>query len=637
MWNTDFVFPSLLVLAVLLVFYFLRPRLPNRLNKAFLVLIITDIATVLADVLATSADIHYQSLSVSLVSFLNLLYFAAFIARSLAFFRLIIVLLKLDHSGYSGKKYLMYLVFLVSEVIVLSSPLTGAVYSVDSAGYHRGPLYDVLAVNSFFFQIMGIILLVRFRRRVRRSTLISGLAYHAILIAGSTARILFPQYLIMNVFCLLAILVIFLSFQNPDLYITDRGPAFNTRAFTDWLDDPLHRKGKRILGFAIRNYNDERSMYGGTQMDQGLNLIIMYLVKQFPQFLLFYLRGGNFAFAGADGADWEEIRRAITERFRSPWQAEGVDLYLSVTYVEIPLSGRTDTADRIVNTLIYALDEAGESRDIEQTLMTEETLEEINRQIEVKRWLDKALENDAVEVFLQPIVESGTNRAVAAEALARIRDDDGKLIAPGLFIPVAEKNGSINMLGEQVLRKVCAFIRTHSLQDSGFRWINVNLSPIQCMHSNLPGLCSSILKEYGVPAAQIHLEITEESMINYVKQEQQIEDLLDIGFQISLDDYGSGFSNLHQVKKFSFSNIKLDMNIVWDYIRDRDALLPALVQAFRQMGFSITAEGIETREMAEAMARIGCDYLQGYYFSKPLPMDEFSGEYMNGHPRKDKQ
>ena len=637
MWNTDFVFPSLLVLAVLLVFYFLRPRLPNRLNKAFLVLIITDIATVLADVLATSADIHYQSLSVSLVSFLNLLYFAAFIARSLAFFRLIIVLLKLDHSGYSGKKYLMYLVFLVSEVIVLSSPLTGAVYSVDSAGYHRGPLYDVLAVNSFFFQIMGIILLVRFRRRVRRSTLISGLAYHAILIAGSTARILFPQYLIMNVFCLLAILVIFLSFQNPDLYITDRGPAFNTRAFTDWLDDPLHRKGKRILGFAIRNYNDERSMYGGTQMDQGLNLIIMYLVKQFPQFLLFYLRGGNFAFAGADGADWEEIRRAITERFRSPWQAEGVDLYLSVTYVEIPLSGRTDTADRIVNTLIYALDEAGESRDIEQTLMTEETLEEINRQIEVKRWLDKALENDAVEVFLQPIVESGTNRAVAAEALARIRDDDGKLIAPGLFIPVAEKNGSINMLGEQVLRKVCAFIRTHSLQDAGFRWINVNLSPIQCMHSNLPGLCSSILKEYGVPASQIHLEITEESMINYVKQEQQIEDLLDIGFQISLDDYGSGFSNLHQVKKFSFSNIKLDMNIVWDYIRDRDALLPALVQAFRQMGFSITAEGIETREMAEAMARIGCDYLQGYYFSKPLPMDEFSGEYMNGHPRKDKQ
>ena len=630
MWNTDFVFPSLLVLAVLLVFFFFRPRLPNRMNKAFLKLVITDIVTIITDILATKADEQYQSLPVPLVSFLNLLYFAAFIARSLAFFRLTIVLLKLDHSGYSGKKFLMYLVFIISEVIVLTSPLTGAVYSVDSTGYHRGPLYAILAVNSFFFLIMGSILLVRYRRRIRRSALVSGLAYHAILIAGNTARILFPQYLIMNIFCLLAILVIFLAFENPDLYITDRGPAFNTRAFTDWLDDPLHRKDRRVLGFAIRHYNDERSMYGGTQMDQGLNLIIMYLVKQFPQFLLFYLRGGNFALAGADSIDWEEIRRTISERFRDPWQAEGADLYLSATYVEIGLSGRTDTADRIVNTLIYALDEAGESRDIEQVLMTEETLEEINRQIEVKRWLDKALENDAVEVFLQPIVESGKKQVVAAEALARIRDGSGKLIAPGLFIPAAEKNGNISILGEQVLRKVCAFIRDHNLKDAGLRWINVNLSPIQCMHSDLPRIITSILREYGVPAAQIHFEITEESIINYAKQEKQIEDLLKCGFQISLDDYGSGFSNLHQVKQFSFSNIKLDMNIVWDYIRDRDALLPALVQAFRQMGFSITAEGIETREMAEAMAGIGCDYLQGYHYSKPLPMDEFAGKYMRG-------
>ena len=630
MWNTDFVLPGLLVLAVLLAFYFFRPRIPNRLNKAFLILVITDIATIVTDILATKADEQYQSLPVPLVSFLNLLYFAAFVAMSLAFFRLTIVLLKLDHSGYSAPKCLMYLVFLISEIIVLSSPLTGAVYSVDGAGYHRGPLYGVLAVNSFFFLVMGIILLASYRRRVRKSTLFSALAYHVLLIAGNTARILLPQYLVMNLFCLLAILVIFLAFENPDLYITDRGPAFNTRAFTDWLDDPLHRKDRRVLGFAIRNYNDERSMYGGTQMDQGLHLIIMYLVKQFPQFLVFYLRGGNFALAGEDEADWEEIRRIISERFRSPWQAEGADLYLNATYVEISLPGRKDTPDRIVNTLIYALDEAGESRDTEQTLMTAETLEEIDRQIEIKRWLDKALEDNAVEVFLQPIIDSRTKQAVAAEALARIRDDEGKQIAPGLFIPVAEKNGSITTLGEQVLRKVCAFISTHSLQDAGLGRINVNLSPIQCMHSNLPGRFLSILKEYGVPAEQIYLEITEESMINYAKQEQQIKELMACGFRIALDDYGSGFSNLHQVKKFSFSNIKLDMNIVWDYIRDRDALLPALVRAFREMGFSITAEGVETQEMADAMAEIGCDYLQGYYFSKPMPMDMFAEQYMRG-------
>ncbi len=629
MWNTDFVFPSLLVLAILLAFYFARPQLPNRLNKAFLFLILADIGAILADVLATWADNHYERVSALPASALNLLYFAAYIIRIAAFFRLVLVLLKIEGPVFSWKKLLTWSVFLASEVIVLSSPLTGAVYTIDAGGYHPGPLYGVLAVCAFFYQALGIFLLIRYRKSLRKNVVISAVAYHLILMAGSVIRILFPQYLIMNVFCLLAILVIYLAFENPDLYITDRGPAFNTRALTEWLEDPQHRKGTRILGFAIRNYNDERSMYGGIQMDQGLRLIISYLVKQFPQFLLFYLRGGNFALAGPEDADWNEVRREISGRFKKSWEAESADLYLSPTYVEIGLSDGEIPSDRIVNMLIYALDEAGESTDIEQTLMTKETLLEIDRQIEVKRWLDKALENDAVELFLQPIMDSHTQEIVAAEALARIRNGEGELIPPALFIPIAEKNGYINTLGEQVMRKVCAFIRDRNIQAGGLRWINVNLSPIQCMHSNLPRLFSSILREYGVPASLIHLEITEESIINYTKQEKQIADLLACGFQISLDDYGSGFSNLRQVKRFSFSNIKLDMNIVWDYIRDRDALLPALVQAFRQMGFSITAEGIETQEMAEIMTGIGCDYLQGFFYSEPLPAEEFTAEYLN--------
>ena len=150
------------------------------------------------------------------------------------------------------------------------------------------------------------------------------------------------------------------------------------------------------------------------------------------------------------------------------------------------------------------------------------------------------------------------------------------------------------------------------------------------MHSHLPGIVISILQEYRVSPELIHLEITEESMINYTKQERQIERLLNYGFQFALDDYGSGFSNLHQVKKFAFSNIKLDMKIVWDYVRDRDSLLPSLVQSFKQMGFSITAEGIETKEMAEAMAAIGVDYLQGFYYSRPLIVKEFIDRYASG-------
>ena len=100
-----------------------------------------------------------------------------------------------------------------------------------------------------------------------------------------------------------------------------------------------------------------------------------------------------------------------------------------------------------------------------------------------------------------------------------------------------------------------------------------------------------------------------------------------LGFRFALDDYGSGYSNLVRVRRFPFNNIKMDMELVWDYMKERDSLLPTLVQVFRSMGFSITAEGVENEETVEAMKQIGCDYLQGFFFSRPLPMEEFVSRY----------
>ena len=108
MWNTGFVLPSLMVLAIVLVYYFVRPRLPNRINGAFLDLLVTDILTIVTDYLATEADNHYQSLPVPLVSALNLFYFVAYIARIMAFFRLVLVLLKIDRPGFSWQKLLYH-------------------------------------------------------------------------------------------------------------------------------------------------------------------------------------------------------------------------------------------------------------------------------------------------------------------------------------------------------------------------------------------------------------------------------------------------------------------------------------------------------------------------------------------------
>jgi EAL domain-containing protein (putative c-di-GMP-specific phosphodiesterase class I) len=144
------------------------------------------------------------------------------------------------------------------------------------------------------------------------------------------------------------------------------------------------------------------------------------------------------------------------------------------------------------------------------------------------------------------------------------------------------------------------------------------------MSRDIPDRFAAILREYSVSTDRIHLEITEQSMIDFSLMREQIMGLHDSGFEFALDDYGSGYSNLTRVRQYPFTNIKIDMEVVSNYYRDRDPLLPALIQAFKKMKFTVTAEGIETADTAEVMKEIGCDYLQGYHFSRPVPMSEFA-------------
>ena len=147
------------------------------------------------------------------------------------------------------------------------------------------------------------------------------------------------------------------------------------------------------------------------------------------------------------------------------------------------------------------------------------------------------------------------------------------------------------------------------------------------MISDLGKRFLSTIKMYGVNPEKIHLEITEEAMIDEQQMEKQIQMMQRDGFLFVLDDYGKGYSNLTRLKKSPFVNVKLDMEIVWDYCNAEDAILPMMVEAFKKMGFEITAEGIETEDMARKMTEIGCDYLQGMLFSSPVPIDDFLDKY----------
>lgn len=628
MWDFSFQTPCALLLLTILGFYFSEPHLPIRANRTFLALLVIELCVMVADIVSTLADQNYQSVSQIALYVANCLYFMFYFARSYCFYRFCLRVVHVASGAQHRLEALLSIPFWIAEALCVSSVFTGAIFSINQTGYHSGPLYNMLYVCSFLYVGLSIVALLGRGKDLLRYERNVVLAYNAALLAGYAMRLLFPKVLVMDTFCTIAITIIFFGFMNPHLFIDQRRIAYNKRGLRLVLSEALEEGGLHLMGMVIRNYQQERVIVGGERIDNTVESICDWLRQSFPQNALFYLGSGQLAITGDGSMEWNEVHERIRKRFAQPWETEGSALNLSVLFVNIDESSGLNTSDKIINTLTLSLESA--ERDMTMSPdSNKDTLSigEVYEQVTTLRTLESVLERNEAEVFLQPIVQSDTLSLVGAEALARIRDEKGHIVSPALFIPIAEHVGLIDDLGEQIFSKVCAFIATHRMEELGLKWININLSPLQCVQQDIAARFASILKQYGVSTEAIHLEVTEQSIIDYDLVKDQIVQLQNMGFKFSLDDYGTGYSNLVRLSDYPFANIKLDMSLVRSYSSGKGNLIPVVVRGLKDIGYTITAEGIETEEMAEDLRGIGADLLQGYLFSRPLPMDEFVRTY----------
>ena len=178
-------------------------------------------------------------------------------------------------------------------------------------------------------------------------------------------------------------------------------------------------------------------------------------------------------------------------------------------------------------------------------------------------------------------------------------------------------------LGRQMFERVCAFIARERLSEKGIESINVNLSPAQCMNDQLALELNEIAERYDVPMKMIDFEITETSIEDPMIIHRQMILLQKHGAEFSLDDFGTGTSNLTRLMKLPIHVVKLDMDVVNSYFTGEAGFLPDLVRMFQDANIKIVVEGVETAEMQRVLAEMGCDYQQGYYFSRPVPPEEF--------------
>ena len=628
MWNFGFAIPSFIIIFIILCFYFTLPRLTIRKNIYFVIILIVEGFVISLDIISSWADNNVEDLPLVLVDFFNAGYFAMFFARALAVFYFTASYFRLVPEKNDIKTVIINLPFIFSFLIAVTSPWTGYIYSVRTGAYQSGPLYNLVYFVYAYYLVLCYVIVIRFRHRIKRKRhYYSMVSFIVILTIGIILRKIMPHVLLMDTFCLIAVLIIYLATENPEFYLEPRGSVFNSTAFRDYVDENNGRLHHRLLSVVVKNYQEMRDIYGGRQIDEGIVLISSYLTQTFKDVNTFYYRKGSFILLGKDDMDFQNHIEIIKNRFNEPWRGDNLELYLEVGFVYVELGERVESADSLLNSLITQFDRVDNLSGDDVLVFTEAELKNKEGETAVKRYLETAVDNDKVDVFLQPLMDAKKNRIAGAESLCRIRDEKGGLIPPGLFIPLAEKNGRINQLGEQVFEKTCQFIHDGGMKKTGLSWINVNLSPVQFLKTDLAERYAAIAEKYHVDPSLIHLEITEESMIDENFLNRQMDAMREKGFKFVLDDYGTGYSNVVRLKKCPFINVKLDMSLVRDYCKEPDEILPNMIVTFKRMGFGVTAEGIEDEKMADMMKCIGCDYLQGYNYSKPIPMGEFLSKY----------
>jgi len=250
--------------------------------------------------------------------------------------------------------------------------------------------------------------------------------------------------------------------------------------------------------------------------------------------------------------------------------------------------------------------------------------ESIQENRELEEHFETALENEEFEIWYQPKYSAHSRKLVGAEALVRWRRADGALIPPLKFIPLFERNGNIIRLDEYVFRAVCRQQKEWQKQGQKMLPVSVNISRVSLYYSSVVEKYESIIRSFDLDSKYIQLEITESATIDNNEIFNLLEQFHTAGFKILLDDFGSGYSSLATLNRMHFDTIKLDKSLV-DYIGDDNGekLLNSITRLAQSFGMEITAEGVETVEQLMFLCNLDCDDIQGYYFSRPLPVKEY--------------
>lgn len=613
--NIQFQICGLCILFLLIIFYKSHKTLHLYKEKIFYSVLCILTVSLIEDILSLVV-IHYRySLTQFLVYFVCKVYIVSLIWG--AWSALIYILTDVV-SEKKHRKLTLYLMLLATgqSIIVFFLPIH--IFENENQVYTFGSAVMAVYIFVALYIISTLTITYAFRRILNPRKRFAIILWMLIWMISALIQFCNNAILIVGFASAIGALILFVLMENPEANLERKLGCFNSYALTEYL----HQMFERKINFNVLEVSFENK---GLQEETGMNVYeimreILQISSQYDDIFAFKNISLSLVLVSEKTQNLKSAGETILNHFGN---LNGFNKKTSLILASV--TDEISDMEELFSCLSFIRKEYEDERG-KLIITNKDMISKFREKYLVEQEISEALEEDRVEVFLQPIYSNHDLSFTSAEALVRIRKKDGELLSPGLFIPVAEENGQILDLGERVFEKVCCFLKNSDAIKLGIHYIEVNLSVIQCERADLAERLISIIERYQIHPGLINLEITETASIRSRKiMLQNMKKLINYGFSFSLDDFGKGESNLMYVVDMPVSIVKLDYDMSKAFFKSSKAvqIVKSVVNMVHSMGMKLVAEGIEEKEEIEGMLREGIDYIQGFYYSRPLPEEEF--------------
>ncbi len=618
---------GLIIIGLLIFFYSRQNTLEMESEHRFVILLYVSLGCILTDIASAYLCNNYSYGDEARLFFMAKLYLILHVLSTFCAMQYVYSDI-CANSEIKKNKYLFRFSWLIfaamAGIIIYLSP---QIATIDEKICVTG---TITRADEFFnlLLIIAILALVFiYRPYIKAKRIRTIIIWMAIWLMAGLIQYFFTDIYTVSFASALGALVVFFEMVNPEATISRRTGHFSSSSIRYFLDYKYKRKDSfSVLMVSFRTKGESAS--DSVLLQQSINQLsdFLFSVKYAKTF---DTAGGYFLLIFDNENLMQKAKSQLEDFFLRMEEKSDINTAFTLLhpfYIMVPKSNIATSGEELMTVLTGFIPTDHKTAAKSQVTVTHETIAEERHKKHVEDMVVEALLDDRIEVFYQPIFSVAQKSFSSAEALVRIRLKNGNYVLPETFIPIAEETGHIMSLSDAIYKKTMSFIKLFHIERLGIEKIQLNLSIRQAETATFATHIASLLNSFDLSANMLNLEITNTNIIH--NQDLLLNNMHKLkagGLDFALDDFGSGSSNLNYLLEMPISIIKLDRKLTHAYLDNERAtsILKGIVDISHAMDIKLVAEGIESKEAMKHMVELGIDYIQGFYYSRPLSEREF--------------